>query len=176
VTSTPETRRAYVKLRLVPVSLTEARRYITEVHRHNDAPVGHKASVGLQDEDGNLRGVGVLGRSLARKSDDGRTLEIYRVATDGVANGCSMLYGALVRVAWNLGYDRVLTYTLEDEPGTSLKAAGWTDDGKAGGGDWARATQPNRLDASEKPTLFFEPKMPMGRKVRWVIDRKKAVT
>jgi hypothetical protein len=161
----------YVRLHLVPVSLTEARRFIAEQHRHNEPPVGHKASVGIADDDETLRGVGVLGRPLARKSDDGRTLEVYRVATDGVRNGCSMLYGALVRVAWSLGYRRVLTYTLEDEPGSSLRAAGWTHDGIHGGGDWATDTQPNRLNASEKPTLFYPPKMPTGPKVRWVIER-----
>jgi hypothetical protein len=161
----------YVRLRLVPVSLAEARRYVAEVHRHNDPPTGHRVSVAIADDTGTVRGVGVLGRPLARKSDDGRTAEVYRVATDGVPNGCSMLYGALVKAAWALGYDRVLTYTLEDEPGSSLRAAGWTHDGLAGGGDWATASQPQRLNASEKPTLFYAPKMPTGRKVRWVIER-----
>jgi len=166
--------REYVRLRLVPVSLAEARRFVTEVHRHNDAPTGHRVSVGIEDDEGKLRGVGVLGRPLARLSDDGRTAEVYRVATDGVPNGCSMLYGALVRAAWALGYQRVLTYTLEDEPGTSLRASGWTDDGPAGGGGWMRPNQPQRLNSPEKPTLFYEPKMPTGRKVRWVIHRKGA--
>jgi hypothetical protein len=165
---------AYVPLRLIPVSLAEARRFIAEQHRHNDPPVGHRASVGIADAEGNLRGVGVLGIPKARMSADGRTAEIVRVATDGVPNGCSMLYGALVRVAWNLGYDRVLTYTLEDESGSSLRAAGWTHDGLAGGGDWARERDAERgraLTSSATPTLFFAPKMPTGRKVRWVIER-----
>jgi hypothetical protein len=161
----------YVRLHLVPISLADAKRYIAEQHRHNDPPTGHRVSVGIADEDGRLRGVGVLGRPLARKSDDGVSAEVYRVATDGVPNGCSMLYGALVRAAWALGYRRVLTYTLEEEPGTSLRAAGWQSDGMAGGGDWATPSQPQRLNASEKPTLFFAPKMPTGRKQRWVIER-----
>ena len=162
----------YVRLRLIPVSLAEARRFIAETHRHNDPPTGHRVSVGIADDTGKVRGVGVLGHPLARKSDDGRTAAIYRIATDGVPNGCSMLYGALVRVAWALGYDKVLTYTLADEPGTSLRASGWTYDGEAGGGDWATASQPKRLNASEKPTMFFDHKMPQGKKVRWHIERK----
>lgn len=163
---------AYERIHLVPISLAEAKRFVAEQHRHNDPPTGHRVSVGIADDSGQLRGVGVLGRPLARKSDDGTTAEVYRVATDGVANGCSMLYGALVRAAWALGYTRVLTYTLEDEPGSSLRAAGWTEIGLAGGGDWATASQPQRLNASEKPTLFFEPKMPQGKKRKWVIEHR----
>lgn len=158
-----------MRLRLSPVSFAEAKRFIAEQHRHNDPPVGHKASVGIRDDEDRLRGVGVLGRPVARMSDDGRTLEVIRVATDGVKNGCSMLYGALVRVAWNLGYDRVLTYTLEEESGSSLRAAGWRHDGLAGGGDWT--PHASVLRSAQRPTLFFEEKVPTGRKVRWVIDR-----
>ncbi len=161
----------YERLHLVPITLADAKRYIANVHRHNEPPTGHRVSVGIADEADVLRGVGVLGRPLARNSDDGFTAEVYRVATDGVANGCSMIYGALVRAAWALGYRRVLTYTLETEPGTSLRAAGWTFDGAAGGGDWATSPQPQRLNASEKPTMFFAPKMPQGRKKRWMIER-----
>lgn len=162
---------AYVRLRLVPVSLSEARRYVAEVHRHNDPPIAHRASVGIADEQGTLRGVGILGIPKARLSMDGRTVEVVRVATDGVKNGCSMLYGALVRVAWNLGYDRVLTYTLDSEPGTSLKAAGWRREGiveSGGKQEW------NRRNGRELRGMFYEPKVPDGPKVKWVIERKAA--
>jgi len=162
---TPE----YVRLRLVPVSLAQARRFIAETHRHNDPPVGHRVSVGIADGEGKLRGVGVMGHPVARLADDGATAEIVRIATDGVPNGCSMLYGALVRTAWSLGYDRVLTYTLEEEAGTSLLASGWTHNGLAGGGSWMRPNQTQR--APERPTLFFAPKQPEGKKIRWVIER-----
>ena len=161
----------YTRLSLRPISLRKARRYIAEVHRHNEPPRGHLFSVGIEDEEGTLRGVGILGRPLARLNDDGYTAEVYRIATDGVRNGCSMLYGALTRAAWGMGYRRLITYTLEDEPGTSLRASGWRHDGISGGGDWARANQSHRLNASEQPTLFFDSKMPQGRKNRWVIER-----
>jgi hypothetical protein len=36
-----------------------------------------------------------------------------------------MLYGALARAAFALGYTRVITYTQADESGSSLRAAGW---------------------------------------------------
>jgi hypothetical protein len=36
-----------------------------------------------------------------------------------------MLYGAVWRAAKAMGYRRCITYTQADEPGTSLRAAGW---------------------------------------------------
>ena len=158
----------YVRLRLKPISLAEARRFIAEAHRHNDPPTGHRISVGIEDDKGVLRGVGVLGRPTGRFSDDGYTAEVYRIATDGVPNGCSMLYGALVRAAKALGYRRVLTYTLESEPGTSLRASGWRDDGTAGHAHgWQHTSGPR---AADKMTLFFAARVPDEMKVRWVID------
>lgn len=68
--------------------------------------------------------------------DDGKTLEINRVATDGAKNACSMLYGASVRVARAMGYEKVVTYTLESENGASVKAANFVCDGQAGGIHW----------------------------------------
>jgi hypothetical protein len=163
----------YVRLRLRPVTFAEARRYVAEVHRHNDPPVGYRVAVGIEDADGNLRGVGILGIPKARMTmQEGRTAEVIRVATDGVKNGCSMLYGALVRAAWALGYDRIVTYTLAEEGGASLRAAGWRNDGKAGGGDWT--VHPSVVRSHQRPTLFFDAKVPTGEKVRWVIERKAA--
>jgi len=156
------------RMRLVPITLAEAKRFISEHHRHNDPPTGWRAGVGLSDGD-KLIGVGVLSRPLARMSDDGFTAEVTRVAVEeGHKNANSMLYGALARMAWAMGYDRLLTYTLPDESGASLRASGWICEGKAGGGDWATDTQPKRQNASDKTYLFFKPKMPVGEKVRWV--------
>ena len=159
-------------LRLVPVSFSQARQYVAREHRHNDPPVAVRASVGIEDESGTLRGVGMLGLPKARMSDDGRTAEVVRVATDGVANGCSMLYGALTRIAWGMGYTRLVTYTLDSESGASLRASGWTCEGPAGGGSWERggdAARGRSLTAAAKPVLFDEyaPKVPEGTKLRW---------
>ena len=71
-------------------------------------------------------------------------VEVTRLVTDGTKNACSMLYAAAARVAKELGYQRIQTFIMADEPGTSLKAAGWTDDGESGGGDWTRTSKPNR--------------------------------
>jgi hypothetical protein len=94
-------------------------------HRHNAPPVGHKYSVGLADEAGVLRGVAIVGRPVARSFDDGSTLEVTRLATDGTPNAGSMLYAACWRAAAALGYRRLVTYTQADESGASLRAAGY---------------------------------------------------
>ena len=97
------------------------------------------------DETGTVRGVASIGRPVARMLDDGWTLEVRRVATDGVHNGCSLLYGAARRIGWAMGYRRIVTYTLPEEGGASLRAAGWTADGKAGGGQWGRAARHRKM-------------------------------
>jgi hypothetical protein len=58
---------------------------------------------------------------------------------------CSMLYAAAWRAARALGYRRLVTYTLEQEPGASLRAAGWRCVGRTAGGSWSRTSRP-RLD------------------------------
>ena len=68
--------------------------------------------------------------------DDGLTLEILRCCTDGTGNACSKLYGACCRIGFVMGYDRIITYTLASETGASLRAAGFTFDGIAGGRAW----------------------------------------
>jgi hypothetical protein len=113
-----------VSLRIVPVSFADACDFVTAWHRHHQAPVGHKFSLGVTDGE-KLVGVAIVGRPVARHFDDGRTLEVLRTATDGTSNANSMLYGAAWRAAKALGYDRLITYTQDGEPGTSLRAAGW---------------------------------------------------
>lgn len=68
----------------------------------------------------------MAGRPVARGLDDGHTIEVVRLATDGTPNACSMLYGACWRAARALGYVRGVTYTQTDESGASLRASGWT--------------------------------------------------
>ena len=68
--------------------------------------------------------------------DDGLTLEILRCCTDGTHNACSKLYGACCRIGFDMGYERIVTYTLATETGASLRAAGFAFDGEAGGKEW----------------------------------------
>ncbi|MFL1426995.1 MULTISPECIES: XF1762 family protein [unclassified Nocardiopsis] len=112
-------------LTLVPVPFAEARAFIEVWHRHLKPPPGHKFSLGTVGSDGALVAVAVVGRPVARGLDDGLTLEVTRMASDGTRNTCSMLYAASWRAAKALGYRRLVTYTRADETGASLRAAGW---------------------------------------------------
>lgn len=124
-------------MNLRPIYRAECDAFIVQHHRHHAPPPGAILRVGAEHE-GQLVGVAVAGRPVARTLDDGKTLEVTRVATDGSKNVCSMLYGALVRAGKALGYTRFVTYTLPEEGGASLRAAGWREDGQTAGGAWCR--------------------------------------
>ena len=133
---------AHASLRVVPISLRQACEYNTRHHRHHRPPPGAKFAVGVVEQ-GRRVGVATAGRPVSRRLDDGTSLEVTRVATDGARNACSMLYGAVIRAARAMGYRRVVTYTLQTEPGSSLRAAGFRlDHASAGGGSWSRSERP----------------------------------
>lgn len=118
-----------------PITLREAQEYINANHRHHNATVGCKFAIGCFAGD-KMVGCAVCGRPVSRHLDNGLTLEINRVCTDGTRNACSMLYGACFRIAKAMGYCKVITYTLSSEPGASLRASNFTDAGIAGGTHW----------------------------------------
>ena len=119
---------------IIPITLKQANAFVTDNHRHHGRVAGCKFALGLTD--GELIGVAICGRPISRFLDDGLTLEVNRLCTDGTRNACSMLYGACIRVAKAMGYKKVITYTLESENGASLRAANFTFAGQAGGIAW----------------------------------------
>ncbi len=128
-------------LKVVPVSLKTANAFVNEHHRHHKGVTGHKFSIGCE-ADGRLVGVAIMGRPVSRYLDDGLTLEVNRLCTTGEKNACSMLYAAAARAARAMGYRKIITYTLDTEPGTSLRAAGWVCAGPAGGKRWTGQRRP----------------------------------
>ena len=74
--------------------------------------------------------------------DDGWTLEVNRLCTTGEKNACSILYAASARAAKAMGYRKIITYTLDSESGSSLRAAGWNCAGLAGGKCWTGSRKP----------------------------------
>lgn len=128
-------------LTLTPVSLAEANAFVAQHHRHHKPVVGHKFSIGCT-ADGRLVGVAIVGRPVSRYLDNGLTLEVNRLCTDGTKNACSMLYAAAWRAARAMGYQKIITYTLDTESGASLRAAGWTCAGLAGGKRWTGSRRP----------------------------------
>jgi hypothetical protein len=146
-------------LRIIPMRHADANEYVRQWHRHNRPTLGAIFCVGVADDA--VRGVAIVGRPVARRLDDGQTVEILRIATDGARNACSMLYGACRRAARALGYARVVTYTLPDEGGASLRAAGFKFDGDAGGSGAMWASRPGRAAEVIGDDL-------VGGKWRWV--------
>lgn len=144
-------------LRVIPLSLKEGNAFVAEHHRHHKPTQGHKFSIGA-DYDGKLVGAAIAGRPVARMVDFRRVLEVTRLVTDGTHNACSLLYSACARAAKAMGYEKIQTYILETEDGTSLKASGWVCEGLAGGGDW---------NASKANKGTRRTDQPMGRKLRW---------
>ena len=123
----------------MPCTLEDANDFVRLLHRHNKPVVGSKFCIGVAQyvEVGvrrDLVGVAIAGRPIAPKLDDGLTIEITRVCTDGTKNAASMLYGACRKAARAMGYDRIFTYTLPEEGGASLRAAGFKLDKDDAGG------------------------------------------
>lgn len=149
------------KLAIVPVKQAEAKAFIREHHRHYGPSVGSVFQLGVADEAGVMRGVAMVGRPVARAWDDGWTLEVTRVATDGCPNACSALYGAAWRAAKALGWRRLVTYTLASESGSSLRAAGWQVIAERGGRSWADSSKARpRVDTYDQfgqGKLVWEP-------------------
>jgi hypothetical protein len=143
-----------MKLEIIPCSLADANAMVSQYHRHHKPTPGAKFCLGITDGE-SVRGVAIIGRPVSRILDDGWTLEVNRCCTDGVRNGCSMLYSAAWRAVRALGYRRLITYTMEQEGGASLRGAGWKLIGAAGGGSWNSKSRP-RVDSH-----------PLQEKLKW---------
>lgn len=145
---------------ICPITLRQAQAFVLEHHRHNDPPQGHKFSIGLSGG-GQLIGIVTAGLPIAKANNDGYTLEITRCCVlDGQRNANSKLYAAAIRAARAMGYRRVITYTLPDESGSSLKAVGFHIDGmtRSNKKGWDVPSRPRK-----KPTRY-----PYCSKIRWI--------
>lgn len=143
------------KLIIIPIFQDEAKAFVSQFHRHHKAPVGSVFQIAVS-VDAKIVGVAICGRPVGRKLQDGFTLEVTRLCTDGTQNACSKLYAGCWRAAKELGYRRLITYILDTEPGTSLRASGWKEIGRAGGLSWNVPSRP-RVDKSPRQMkLRFE--------------------
>jgi hypothetical protein len=143
------------RLKLCRVKLAEANAFVRQHHRHHKPVVGHKYSLGATLA-GAVVGVVIVGRPVSRMRDDGSTLEVTRLATDGTRNACSFLYGAAARACFALGYQKIGTYILVSEDGASLRASGWRLIGERGGGSWSVPSRPRSDKHPTEPKQLFE--------------------
>ena len=106
---------------LTPISLSEANAFVAPWHRHHKPVVGHKFSIGCE-ADGRLAGVAIVGRPVSRYLDDGKTLEVNRLCTDGTKNACSFLYAAAARAARAISESSPIRWTPRAEQACTLLA------------------------------------------------------
>ena len=114
------------KLEISPISIREANEFVSSFHRHNRPTKGGRFAVAAcYDED--MVGVAIVGRPVSATLQDGLTAELTRLCVNENApkNACSFLYGRCWRIWQQMGGKRMVTYTLQDESGSSLRGAGW---------------------------------------------------
>ena len=145
------------RFRAVPITQAEAQAFIATHHRHHKAPVGDvfRVALALGDE---IIGVATIGRPVARRLDNGFTAEVTRccvVERPDTKHAASKLYAMAWRIAREMGYTRLITYTLARESGTSLVAAGWKALYQTPGRSWNCPSRP-RVDTH-----------PLGTKTLW---------
>jgi hypothetical protein len=111
---------------LTPTTLREANEFVANFHRHNKPTTGAKYSIGLEYEN-ELVGVAIIGRPVCRHLDNGTTAEVLRVCTNSKApkGANSKLYAASWKAWRAMGGKKIITYTLQNESGASLRGAGW---------------------------------------------------
>lgn len=113
------------RLRVVPLTLKQANELVGLWHRHHGLVVGHRWSIGVEVDGGDLGwllvGAAIVGRPKARMTDQYRVAEVDRLVTNGAEHACSKMYAACARAAQAMGFEEIQTFTLRSEPGTSLR-------------------------------------------------------
>jgi hypothetical protein len=147
------------KIDIVPTTLPIANRVVDAIHRHHaPIPGGFSWFCVAAVVSGQVVGVAIAGRPTNRNNDDGQTVEVLRLATDGTPNACSALLGSCARAAKAIGAARIITYTLDNEGGASLRGAGWDSEG-GGKQSWWTHTG-TRTAAVDRPHMH-------QKKTRW---------
>lgn len=148
-------------MRIVPVSITEARAFVEKHHKHHHAPPGASFAVGVACL-GRLVCVALVGRPISPELDADPTIaELTRGASDGSTWGAASLCTRTAgEAAVLLGYRRVVSYTLLGERGTSYRKAGWRVTG-------LRVYAPTAVGWNNRPGRAPTSQVSRHPKVRW---------
>lgn len=138
-----------------PIELKDANAFVDRLHRYHDAVYRDKFRVAVYDGE-SICGVVQCGRPVSRMLDDGETIEVVRLCTDGTRNACSFLYGKAARIAKEMGYKKIITYILQSELGSSLVASGWHKVCDTRGGSWDCPSRPRNTTAPTSPKQRWE--------------------
>lgn len=149
-------------MRIVPITLKPANRFVEKWHRHSSATNndGGKFAIALE-HDGEIVGVAIVGRPTARMIQHGGQEfpgELLRLCTTPAApkGSESKLYARARRIWQLMGGTHFHTYTLQKESGASLRGAGpknFAPAAKIAGAQWDRGSRPRGHKA-----IFDEPK------------------
>lgn len=149
-----ETRQSMEHLTAVPLTLQQANELVTILHRHHKPVRGHRFSIGAQ-KGKFLVGAAIVGRPVSRGFNPWFVAEVTRLVTNGTPNACSFLYSSCARAAKAMGFQKIQTYILAEEPGTTLRAAGWVQVATTKGGDWNNS-RTRRTDQPQGPKSRWE--------------------
>jgi hypothetical protein len=148
-------------LRVEEISFADACDFIRNHHRHCEPPVGWKFGAAVFNG-AELVGVMTAGRPVSPALARQGCIEVNRVCVKDhrprelVRNACSMLYAHACREAFRRGHRRVITYTLETERGSSLRASGFVPVARSRGGSWNRAGRPRAGKSVAGPKIRWE--------------------
>lgn len=150
-----------MSFKVIPISIKDANAFVIRHHRHNSKVRAAKYCIAALK---NNTIVGVLVASIpnSRLLNDRLTIEFVRVCTDGTKNAISFLVSKGRRIAQSMGYQKIITYTLQEEYGASMKASGFIIEYKQ-----KRINNWNNAHGRQRETLLlFENKL----KCRWSIN------
>ena len=163
-------------LTVVPLNHGQANELVAKLHRHHKPIRVSKFSIGAS-KNGKLLGAAICMRPACRALDDGRTIEVARMAVipfeddNDARNACSFLYGACARIARDMGFDKIMTYLLDSEPGISVRAAGWTLE-KTGCGGTPQGKRTNRPNGHEITPVTFMKKQQWAKELQTKANRR----
>ena len=89
-------------MKIVPLSVADAQAFLGEHARHYATSAEPIWAIGLQDDEGKLRGAAVLGRS---RDGDAELAHIY---CDGSYQGYTLLYGTSWRALKAMGFEKLI--------------------------------------------------------------------
>ncbi len=134
--------------RIERIAFGAACAFIRDHHAHCAPPPGWRFGLGAWNGR-QLIAVATVGRPVSRIiAQDPNVLEVTRLCTDRTvvqalrSNLISMLLARAAKESRRLGATRLITYTLEHEDGSSLRASGFHEESVSRGGRWSRASRP----------------------------------
>ncbi|MFM5149039.1 XF1762 family protein [Aeromonas rivipollensis] len=156
-----------------PITIKDANDFVKQHHRHHRPTSRNsgKWAISAVDVLGETIGVLIAGNPVSATYMDGVTLEITRLCVmPGAPKGtCSFLLGKCRKIWHTMGGERILTYTLDEESGASLRGAGWEKTAIVR--PHKRWTNKSRFDGLLRDDLEIYSK----KKLRWECNLKEAV-